>query len=417
MIADEREFTMPNVGLVRLRDSETGKMVVLDTFSRSNRRAYEELTRRQAAERDELVSFAAARPHPHFHGRRFCRAPQAILSPAGDASMSRQTLIRTLATITACLPLVALAASPANTDSLTSVVSDGPVKLRVDVDKATAHVAEPIQVTLEVAAPRGTRVELPTPSGSWGEFDVRGSKKTKEVPAADNAANRSWVLNVTLDTIKTGDITIPPLDVRYAADAKSTTFNTLSTKPISIHITSVLENRADPTKFRDIKGTVDAAVPELRSYAWLGWTAAGVGTVAALALLTLLVIKRKRGPTPAVWALSSIADLERLPVKDGTDAEAVFNETVDVVREFFELQFGVPTLTRTTREFLTEAANEPILNATARQRLTSLVSIADEIKFARRTVGEEQVRQACEHATAFVTECERCCQVTEKEAA
>ncbi len=54
VVADEREFTMPRVGLVRLRDAETGGTVVLDTFSRSNRRAYEEQARRQAAERDKL---------------------------------------------------------------------------------------------------------------------------------------------------------------------------------------------------------------------------------------------------------------------------------------------------------------------------------------------------------------------------
>ena len=53
VVADQREFTMPNVGLIRLRDAETGQMVVLDTFSRANRRAYEKYARRQAAERDD----------------------------------------------------------------------------------------------------------------------------------------------------------------------------------------------------------------------------------------------------------------------------------------------------------------------------------------------------------------------------
>src|SRR5690242_20511118 len=54
VIADQREFTMPNVGLIRLRDAETGQMVTLDTFSRANRRAYENYARRSAEERDEL---------------------------------------------------------------------------------------------------------------------------------------------------------------------------------------------------------------------------------------------------------------------------------------------------------------------------------------------------------------------------
>jgi uncharacterized protein (DUF58 family) len=54
VIADQREFKMPQVGLVRLRDAETGRMIVLDTFSRANRRKYEQLARQQAEQRDAL---------------------------------------------------------------------------------------------------------------------------------------------------------------------------------------------------------------------------------------------------------------------------------------------------------------------------------------------------------------------------
>ena len=79
VVADQREFTMPYVGLVRLRDAETGKMVVLDTFSRANRRAYEEFARRQAAERDALFRIVAARTDSYLYGRGLRRtAPQVF---------------------------------------------------------------------------------------------------------------------------------------------------------------------------------------------------------------------------------------------------------------------------------------------------------------------------------------------------
>src|SRR3954467_9774153 len=71
VVADQREFTMPNVGLVRLRDTETGKMVVLDTFSRANRRAYEEFARRQATERDALFRSLQLEPVHIFTGEDF----------------------------------------------------------------------------------------------------------------------------------------------------------------------------------------------------------------------------------------------------------------------------------------------------------------------------------------------------------
>ncbi|MCO6047756.1 DUF58 domain-containing protein [Aeoliella sp. ICT_H6.2] len=54
VVADQRELKMPNVGLVRLRDAENGRMVTFDSFSRSNRRAYEQYAQRRIDERDAL---------------------------------------------------------------------------------------------------------------------------------------------------------------------------------------------------------------------------------------------------------------------------------------------------------------------------------------------------------------------------
>jgi len=330
--------------------------------------------------------------------------------------MNGRNLFTVLMPLLALVPTLTLAAEGMSKVQ-PSVVADGAVKLSVSIDKNGTQVAEPIRLVLVVEAPRGTRVELPQLASQLGDFDVRSSERTKDIPAAASADSRRWVLEASLETIKTGRLTIPSLDVHYTAANNATTFKTLHSKPIPVRITSVLENRADPKKFRDIKDTVDVAVPELHSYAWLGWTAAGVGAASALALLTVVAIRRKRGPTPAEWALAAIADLEQLSVTNGVDAEAAYNEVVDVVREFFELEFNVPTLSRTTREFLAQAAKVVGLGQTARKRLASLAALADEIKFARLDVGGQQVRQALEQAKAFVNECELHRRATQKEAA
>jgi hypothetical protein len=294
-------------------------------------------------------------------------------------------------------------------------VADGPVKVSIRVDRESAQVAEPIRLTLDVEAPRGTRIELPQLADKLGAFDVQNSTQTKDLPAA-TGDSRHWSASATLETINTGKLTIPSLDVHYATEANASAFKTLSTKPLDVQIKSVLENRADPTKFRDIKETVDIAVPEL-VHKWIVWTAAGVGAVVVLALATLAIVRRKRRPSPAEWALASIADLEQLPITNSVAAEAAYNELVDVLREFFELEFSVPTLSRTTREFLAQAAKIVGLDKTAHERLASLSSIADEIKFARLGVGESQVRQAIEQAKAFIDECEAHRRALEKEAA
>ena len=136
-------------------------------------------------------------------------------------------------------------------------------------------------------------------------------------------------------------------------------------------------------------------MPETHSYAWLGWTAAGVGGAIAIALATLAVVKRQRGPSPAAWALAAIADLEQLPIANSADAEAAYNEVVDVIREFFELEFNMPTLVADDARISHRSdESRSAWNRLSRDRLASLASIADEIKFARLGVGEPQVRQA-----------------------
>jgi hypothetical protein len=311
----------------------------------------------------------------------------------------------------AALPGWAAAAGPE------SSVADGALKVTARVDREAAQVAEPIRLTLEVMAPKGTRVELPQLGARLGDFSTRSGERTKDIPATADGGTRKWKLETTLDTIKTGAVTIPSLDVHYTIDGSSSTFKTLKTKPLTVQIKSVLENRADPTKFRDIQGTVDVPLPVEHSFAWVGWTAAGTGAALVVALATLAVVRRRRGPSPAAWALAAIADLEKLPIANSADAEAAYNEIVDVIREYFELEFNIPTLSRTTREFLAEAAKTVGLDKTARDRLGSLASIADEIKFARLGVGESQVRGALAQAKAFVAECEAHRRAAEKEAA
>lgn len=54
IVTDQRELTMPNVGLIRLRDAETGETILFDTSSSKNRRRYEEYNASRAEERDTL---------------------------------------------------------------------------------------------------------------------------------------------------------------------------------------------------------------------------------------------------------------------------------------------------------------------------------------------------------------------------
>jgi len=54
VVSDRRESEMPNVGLIRFRDAESGKTVMLDTASRHARKAYESQAYKHAESRDAM---------------------------------------------------------------------------------------------------------------------------------------------------------------------------------------------------------------------------------------------------------------------------------------------------------------------------------------------------------------------------
>lgn len=56
VVGDQREFELPNVGLVELRDSETGEMVMVDTSSARHRQAFAKLAKETGERRDKLFT-------------------------------------------------------------------------------------------------------------------------------------------------------------------------------------------------------------------------------------------------------------------------------------------------------------------------------------------------------------------------
>ena len=53
-IADQRELEVPNIGMVRLKDNETGQVVTLDTSSKKHRELYRQAAEHQREQRDEM---------------------------------------------------------------------------------------------------------------------------------------------------------------------------------------------------------------------------------------------------------------------------------------------------------------------------------------------------------------------------
>src|SRR5215213_2455006 len=100
----------------------------------------------------------------------------------------KNLIIFTLILLLAGSPL-SLVAGANGVGPLQSSVNDGPVNVTIRVDKGTARVAEPVQLIVEVEAPRGTKIELPAKTTCLGNFEVRRSDQTNDIPSAREVNN------------------------------------------------------------------------------------------------------------------------------------------------------------------------------------------------------------------------------------
>ena len=74
--------------------------------------------------------------------------------------MSVRRLLTSFAVHVASVAVVSLAYAD-DARYPTTATADVPVQMTVHADKVTARVAEPIQLVIEVDAPRNTRIDLP----------------------------------------------------------------------------------------------------------------------------------------------------------------------------------------------------------------------------------------------------------------
>ena len=277
-------------------------------------------------------------------------------------------------------------------------------KVSTNVSKTDVQVAEPFQFDFTVTASKGTKVLLPATGDQLGEFDVLDTKDIADLPSRDSADQRIWTRRMTLESIVAGDLQIPALDIQVRSGNESQALETIRTKPISVSVQSLLEGRADPTKFHDIQSVVDVDIPKAKSHAWVLWTVGGLGFASIIAATVGLVARRKTWLTPAQWAQQELDALQSSRAMADNDSETITEELSTVLRDFLELQFEISTPVQTTNELLSEVHHRKILKTETTKRFGKLFSIADQAKFASLDLTASQWNEVFIEARSVITE-------------
>ncbi len=328
-----------------------------------------------------------------------------------------------LARAAGCLSLVVLILGQTATVQADPVVSrseHGKVELTVTLSSDAAQVAEPLTVNLQVVAPEGVSVAFPEYGSQLGTFDVTHVRSTPDIP---DGVRRIWQQQLTIETIKTGQLEVPAIDIAIfglsvnegasgtadssAAKSQETTQRMISTKPLRVQIASVLEDRADPTKFHDIQTVIDVPIPVENSNVWIVWIGVGMGGLVLTSLAALAILRRRSYLSPAAWALVEIEELKKSTAMEFADSGAVMESLAGIVRQYLALSFEGFAGYQTSDELLASARTLLQIGEAENEQLSQLFSLADNSKFAGLALSPSELSEALQQASDFIHACVR----------
>jgi hypothetical protein len=310
--------------------------------------------------------------------------PKLLASSATKDAFRGQCLV--LSALILCL--LALPQSlPAQQSGLPPhVVADGPIELSVSISSPAARVAETITFTLQVDAPQQTRITLPRVDETLGPLSVIGTSVLEDLPIDGQPAARRWIQRIELESLETGEMTIPSLEIAYRlpdnrVGDQAAREALLRSEPISIEIVSVLGDQESLTDFRDIKGLepLPTAIPHESNLFRV--IACGVVAVGALLAALWFVARRRRKPPPARWALDEIEAIKSQYDDKSIDIGQVYAQLSNVMRAFLEAQLAIPATAQSSTELIQELPADRCPDA-VRQRLAQFMNAADERKFS-----------------------------------
>ncbi|WP_153557600.1 hypothetical protein [Roseimaritima sediminicola] len=290
-----------------------------------------------------------------------------------------------------------LASSPAASAEVDLQVTDQPIQ-----------VAQPIWLELTVTAAAGAKINFPEPGEALGDFEVLQVRDIDDIPLAEDPQRRRWTRRFQIESLLAGPRRVPPLEVTVVATGGGDK-TTLRTDPVTITVTSVLEERTDPTQFRDIDTVVDPPpTPPEANLRWLWWAGGLAAGVAVMAAAAVVWMRRTRRRWPTEWAVEQLSELESATERAEWEPDAALARMSEILETLAQRRAvqddasdtsdatqpatGPAKTTEVTSfaEWIQHAASAGQVDAARTERVREALRTSDQARFAGRNLSREQ---------------------------
>lgn len=249
------------------------------------------------------------------------------------------------------------------------------VRAAFSAERGTLLVGEPVELVLTVAVNEGVQAALPTIPSDWPPFQVLWAGEVSQESGGGGVAYRQR-FRVTL--WQTGDFVTPETWIQYRLPGASEP-SSVRVQPAYFTVPSVLnEDDLLPRPYTP-------PLSRLFVPAWAIAAAAALvslgGTLGVRNYLRLRAQGEKRDQTPISAGETALLELRRL-TGEGLQPEQTVIRSGTCLRQFVEVEFGVPASEMTTQELVAALERGSVLPSGGLQALQGLLERIDLVKFA-----------------------------------
>jgi hypothetical protein len=271
--------------------------------------------------------------------------------------------------------------------SVPTMLTAQTAELTATAQRNQIQIADPFDFEIRLVAPSGTKVSFPKVAETIGPFEVLDVTDRFATRVEGDPDRKSWTRTITLETLETGELYVPSIEVSVQENDVA---KFLRTDPVKITVASVVESSADLTKFNDIADLhdIDPAEPSSNGFVWI--------SIASIALAAaggcLLLAKRSPSTVSAsTWAIGQLNE-------KGKDD---FGQIERVVRQFLEENFEFPATSLSASAIATQLEERNVDLSTA-QNVQEIFDVSQRVKFGGVQISADEQSRLLDNARELI---------------